>query len=201
MSIGLTSILQRIQGMNTFFRGPNAGRETGVVLEDTDTITWGTDGYGNIQATAVGTLPLPTATGAGQVLTSTGAGTTYTAQALPVGSSSQGGIVEVDGTTITASAGVISTAAKVALNTVGTQITAASTIAPTSTVHHITGATVVETITAPAGVTAGWTLILIPDDASGQATGLTGNIALASTMVQHKALHLTYDGTNFYPSY
>jgi hypothetical protein len=199
MSISLTRILQQITGLNTFFAGPSASRDNGVVLLDTATVTWGTDGQGNIQATAGGTLP--TATGAGQVLTSTGAGTTYTAQALPVGSASQGGIVKVDGTTITANAGVISTAATVALNTVGTQITAASTIAPTSTVHHITGATVVETITAPAGVTAGWTLILIPDDASGQATGTSGNIALASTMVQHKALHLTYDGTNFYPSY
>jgi len=110
MSINLTRILQQITGLNTFFQGSSAGRQVGVVLEDSATVTWTTDGQGNVQAIAAGST-LPTATGAGQVLTATGPGTTYTAQALPVGSATQGGIVEVDGTTIIANAGVISVAA------------------------------------------------------------------------------------------
>jgi hypothetical protein len=109
MSVNLTSILQNIQTKFASWVGLMGSRQVGVILEDTATVTWGYDGYGNITATAAGGT-LPTATGAGQVLTATGPGTTYTAQALPVGSASQGGIVEVDGTTITATAGVISAA-------------------------------------------------------------------------------------------
>ena len=84
-----------------------------------------------------------------------------------------------------------------------TQITAAATITPTAALAHITGATVVETITPPSGLQSGATFTLIPDDASGQATGTTGNIALASTLVQKKALILTWDATaaKWYPSY
>lgn len=83
------------------------------------------------------------------------------------------------------------------------QITAAATITPSAAVAHITGATVVETITPPSGLQSGATFTLIPDDASGQATGLTGNIALATTMVQKKALIMTWDATavKWYPSY
>jgi hypothetical protein len=80
MSISLTRILQQITGLNTFFAGPSASRDNGVVLLDTATVTWGTDGQGNIQATAAGGATFPTATAAGQVLTSTAAGTNYTAQ-------------------------------------------------------------------------------------------------------------------------
>lgn len=54
MSISLTRILQQITGLNTFFAGPSASRDNGVVLLDTATVTWGTDGQGNIQATAAG---------------------------------------------------------------------------------------------------------------------------------------------------
>jgi hypothetical protein len=82
---------------------------------------------------------------------------------------------------------------------VGAQLTAASTITPTNSVHHVTGATAIETITVPAGVGAGWQFTLIPDSAG--VTGITGNIALASTLVLNKALTLTWDGTKFYPSY
>jgi len=84
MSISLTRILQQITGLNTFFQGPNAGRSNGVVLEDSATVTWTTDGQGNIQATAAGGATFPTATAAGQLLTATGPGTTYTAQAPAV---------------------------------------------------------------------------------------------------------------------
>lgn len=114
MSISLTRILQQITGLNTFFQGPNAGRSNGVVLEDSDSVTWTTDGQGNIQATAAGSG----ATGpANEVLaTPNGSSGTATLRALvsadlPVGSSSIAGAVKVDGTTITATAGVIAAVA------------------------------------------------------------------------------------------
>jgi hypothetical protein len=85
MSIGLTSILQRVQGLNTFFRGPNAGRETGVVLSDLlpaavggVNATWSTDGFGNVAAL------------------------------VPNATLSTPGVVKPDGSTITISNGVIS---------------------------------------------------------------------------------------------
>jgi hypothetical protein len=113
MSVNLTTALQNLGGRDPNFVDQKAGapvalRQNGLILADSDTVTWDCPGplYNTIEAAATATLP--TATGAGQVLTSTGAGTTYTAQALPVGSATQGGIVEVDGTTITASGGVIS---------------------------------------------------------------------------------------------
>lgn len=323
MSISLTRILQQITGLNTFFAGPSASRDNGVVLLDTATVTWGTDGQGNIQATASGSS-LPS--GAANLVVATPNGSSGTAALralvpadLPVGSSSQLGALQVDGTTITAAAGVISsvTPANIAFTNVantftsnqtiasgsllefpgsqhqmsfgqggttnevamvvtdvtntqsvaafwgyqnggtigvsvptvggflwsgtnqaygvmdsgitrlggaelaigngaqgdasgalslaflnegvGAQLTAAATITPTTSIHHVTGATVIETITVPAKAAAGWTLTLIPDSAG--TTGLTGNISLASTLVQNRALTMTWDGTKFYPSY
>jgi hypothetical protein len=84
---------------------------------------------------------------------------------------------------------------------VGAEITAAATITPTNSVHELTGATAVETITPPPNFPAGATITLIPMAASGQATGTSGNIALATTLVQYKALILTWSGTAWYPSY
>jgi len=84
---------------------------------------------------------------------------------------------------------------------VGAILTAAATIAPTNAVHHVTGTTAISTITPPSGLAKGSKLTLIPDAATGQTTTTGGNIALGTTMVQNKALILTYDGTNWYPSY
>lgn len=84
---------------------------------------------------------------------------------------------------------------------VGSLITAAAAIAPTNAVHHVTGATQITTITPPAGLQSGSVVTLIPNAASGQSTGTGGNIALGSTMVQNKALIMTWDGTSWYPSY
>ena len=83
----------------------------------------------------------------------------------------------------------------------GSVLTAAATIAPTNAVHHVTGTTAISTITPPSGLQAGATVTLIPNAASGQTTTTGGNIALGTTMVQYKALILTWDGTNWYPSY
>ncbi len=83
----------------------------------------------------------------------------------------------------------------------GSQLTAASTITVTNYTHHVTGTTAIATINLPAGAPAGTEVVLIPDAASGQSTTTGGNIALGTTMVQNKALHLVWDGTSFYPSY
>jgi len=81
---------------------------------------------------------------------------------------------------------------------IGPQITAAATIAPTSLIHHVTGATPIATITPPWGNFKG-DLTLIPDSAFTTVTG--GNIARATTAVLNVALKMTFDGTSWYPSY
>ena len=81
---------------------------------------------------------------------------------------------------------------------IGSQVTAASTITPTGTVFHMTGATTVNTINLPYTGFKG-SITIIPDSAF--TTGTSGNIALASTGVIGKSLIMTYDGTKWYPSY
>jgi hypothetical protein len=83
----------------------------------------------------------------------------------------------------------------------GATITAATAITVTNAVHHLAGTTAVQTINLPAGSPKGTRVTLIPDAASGQSTTTGGNIALGSTLVQNKALTLTWDGVNFFPSY
>jgi hypothetical protein len=83
-------------------------------------------------------------------------------------------------------------------SSVGPQITAAATIAPTNGIHHCTGATPIATITVPwPGFTG--TIALVPDSAF--TTVATGNISLASTAVVNKTLFLAFDGSKWNPSY
>lgn len=87
---------------------------------------------------------------------------------------------------------------------VGSAIASASTITPTSAIHHITGTVQINTITAPSQFASsgmGGCLRLIPDAAF--TTGTSGNIAIPSTAVVSRALQLCYDnGTSkWYPSY
>lgn len=81
-------------------------------------------------------------------------------------------------------------------------IASANTIAPTAFVTHVTGNTTIKTITLPYAGFSG-VLCLIPDAASPWATDATGNIALATTGVQFKALYLVYTPSTgkWYPSY
>jgi hypothetical protein len=81
-------------------------------------------------------------------------------------------------------------------------IASAATIAPTTRIVFISGTTAINTITAPAPIsTGGGTIILIPTGLF--TTGTSGNIAIASTAVVSKALHMTWDVTaaKWYPSY
>lgn len=81
---------------------------------------------------------------------------------------------------------------------VGGNVSSNATITPTGTIFHVTGVTEIDTINLPfTGFTG--SLYLIPDGAF--STGLTGNIALASTAVVGKTLIMTFDGTSWYPSY
>ena len=87
---------------------------------------------------------------------------------------------------------------------VGSAIASASTITPTSAIHHITGTVQINTIAAPSQFASsgmGGCLRLIPDAAF--TTGTSGNIAISSTAVVSRALQLCYDnGTSkWYPSY
>lgn len=81
-------------------------------------------------------------------------------------------------------------------------IASAATIAPTAPVTFISGTTTINTITPPAPIaTQGGSIVLIPTGL--WSTGTSGNIAIATTGVVSKALHLTYDPTTtkWYPSY
>ena len=81
-------------------------------------------------------------------------------------------------------------------------IASATTIAPVTAILFVSGTTTIETITPPAPIsTRGGQITIIPTGVF--ATGVTGNIALASTSVVSRALTMTYDsGTGkFYPSY
>lgn len=81
-------------------------------------------------------------------------------------------------------------------------VASATTIAPTTSIVFVSGTTTIETITAPAPIdTRGGSITIIPTGIF--VTGVTGNIALASTSVVSKALTMTYDPTSvkWYPSY
>lgn len=84
---------------------------------------------------------------------------------------------------------------------VGANVVSGDTIAATGPMFHVTGVTTINTITVPLGCTAGCQITIIPDAIF--ATGVTGNIAIASTSVVSKALVMSYDaGTSkWYPSY
>lgn len=85
-------------------------------------------------------------------------------------------------------------------STLGANLASGATITPTTSIHHVTGTSAVDTI-ATANLPTGFrgTIILIPNGAFTWTTG--GNIALAGTAVVSKALHMTWNGTSWYPSY
>lgn len=94
----------------------------------------------------------------------------------------------------------MSTAQSAAMGTAVT-LASAATIAPTTWLTFVTGTTQVATITPP--VNGIHSLVLVFTNASPGATLTSGNIQLATTVVQNKALMMTYDpGTaKYYPSY
>jgi len=80
-------------------------------------------------------------------------------------------------------------------------IASAGTITPTTRVVFVSGVATINTITPPATISAtGGTIVLIPTGL--WATGVSGNISLASTAVVGQALSLTYDSATlkWYPS-
>jgi hypothetical protein len=80
-------------------------------------------------------------------------------------------------------------------------LASAATITPTLKVCCVSGVTAIATITPPADFLNGGQVTLIPTGLWSTAT--TGNIALATAGVLHKALILTYDAVSakWYPSY
>ncbi len=85
----------------------------------------------------------------------------------------------------------------------GANLTISSnTLTPTGNLHHV-GAGLIKTITPPAGFTGGGLLYLIPDaaftyDATGNVVIPTGG---AATAVVNKLMVLSWDGTQWTPSY
>jgi hypothetical protein len=82
---------------------------------------------------------------------------------------------------------------------VGTQITAASTITPTHAIQHVTGGTPIVNITVPAGMSAGGTITLIPDSVFTWTTA--GNISTLGQSEINVPITFTFDGTKWSPSY
>ena len=82
----------------------------------------------------------------------------------------------------------------------GSSVTAAASITLTGTSTPVTGATQITTIVVPNGAGPGFQVTLFPTG-TGMSTGTGGNIALATTIVQYKALIMTWNGTSWYPSY
>lgn len=84
-------------------------------------------------------------------------------------------------------------------------VASAATIAPATRAFIVSGSTTINTITAlpVSGNGLGNEIVLIPDAGATWATGTSGNIAIASTAVVGKALHMTYDPqtAKWYPSY
>lgn len=81
---------------------------------------------------------------------------------------------------------------------VGSPLASGASISPDRGIHHITGTSEITTINLPVTGFVG-TIVLIPDEAFTFNTG--GNIAVAGTAVVNRALHMTFDGTSWYPSY
>jgi hypothetical protein len=129
MSVNLTTALQNISGRNPNFveldasGEPIASRQTGIVLSDLTpvalsgktNVTWQANSFGQISA-CVAAAAAPS--GAANLVEATPNGSSGAASLralvpadLPVGSASQLGALQVDGTTITAASGVISAVA------------------------------------------------------------------------------------------
>jgi hypothetical protein len=81
-------------------------------------------------------------------------------------------------------------------------LASAATIAPTDDITRVTGTVPVATITPPNAYFSG-PIYLFSTDASPFTTVTTGNIALATTVVQNKVLVLVFDPavSKWYPSY
>lgn len=80
---------------------------------------------------------------------------------------------------------------------VGAPLTAGTTLTVTNHIHSVGGTAAIRNINAPAGFTG--TVVLLPTASWTTVTG--GNIASATTAVVGKALHMTFDGTQWHPSY
>jgi len=110
--------------------------------------------------------------------------------------------INVPSGSLTINAGNLNIQRPIATTQVAPTIASAATIAPITYITFISGTTTINTITVPSPLsTYGGQLILIPTGLF--LTGITGNIAIASTTVVGKALIMIYDTTTakWYPSY
>lgn len=97
-------------------------------------------------------------------------------------------------------ANVINGAGTAAIN-YGASITAASTITPTAELMRVTGSTAIQTITVPAGMSAGGCLTFIPFPSAAWSLGTSGNIGLSAKPIVGQLMRVCYDGSFWWPSY
>lgn len=98
---------------------------------------------------------------------------------------------------------------------VGDDIASAATIRPTHSIHRVSGSAAIDTIAPPnaqRGLDSDYVttrlvssftgpVILIPTSGSSWTLATGGNIALAATSADFKALICVFDGASWYPSY
>lgn len=97
---------------------------------------------------------------------------------------------------------------------IGEDIVAATSIKPTHAIHRVSGSAAISSIDPPNAqrgldenydvrLVSSFTgpIILIPTSGSSWTLTTGGNIALAATSVDFKALIVVFDGTSWYPSY
>lgn len=176
VAVGPAALIANTGGLNNVAIGFLAGYNAGVPLQT------------NANCTFVGNEANSSADG----LTN----------AIAIGSAAQVGLSNVAVIGSTALLGVQTTSGLFATRAAAPTIASAGTIAPTKAITFISGTTTIETITPPSPISlGGGQITLIPTGVF--LTGVTGNIALASTSVVSKALIMTYDVTTakWYPSY
>jgi hypothetical protein len=80
-------------------------------------------------------------------------------------------------------------------NKLGAQLTAAATVTPTSGLHHVTGATTIDTIATTNLPTSGNVFFTIIADGGTITWSAAGNILTAGTVAQNKAATFVFDAT------
>lgn len=208
-------------GVATFLATPSSANLASAVTDETgsgalvfaDTPTLVTPNLGVATATSINkvafTAPATSATltiANGKTLTAnnslTLSGTDSTTMTFPSTSASIARTDAAQTFTGTQTFAAIIQSGLTATSAAAPTIASAGTIAPTTQIVFISGTTTISTITPPSPISlGGGSIILIPTGL--WATDTAGNIALATTTVVSRALHMTYDVTTakWYPSY
>lgn len=191
VSIG-TMTSTGLNGMAVGLTTPSTGGFTTVSASSTIT------GTQLISTVAIGTAPftVTSTTNVANLNASSLQGNTFAAPGT-IGSGTPGNASFVAATL----SGTLTLAVPSNVSSAVPTVASAGTIAITTPIAFVSGVTAVNTITAPAGLTNGGQITIIPTGLF--TTTIAGNIALATTAIVSKALIMTYSASTskWYPSY